>query len=160
MKEKSMTLPFSNQYFSGTAGRTQGGWVFQATELRCGMSLTYLGNTIMLYGGGQWGSPGGEGPYGEGEGAQIYAQYSPPSGSKRVSDPFSAWPRRGRRRARRRLKPLSLARGGARKTAFPCAAARIKVAAIAVKVSIDLWPEFAPSALACFEVNLPITTSL
>jgi hypothetical protein len=75
-----MTLPFSNQYFSGTAGVTQGGWILQATELRCGMSLTYLGNTMMLYGGSQWGSPGNEGPWQQGEGAQIYAQYSPPSG--------------------------------------------------------------------------------
>jgi hypothetical protein len=80
MKGKSMTLPFSNQYFSGTAGLTQGGWILQATELRCGMSLTYLGVTFMLYGGGQSGAPGGEGPYGNGEGAQIYAQYSPPGG--------------------------------------------------------------------------------
>ena len=27
-----MTLPFSNQYFSGAAGLTQGGWMLQATE--------------------------------------------------------------------------------------------------------------------------------
>jgi hypothetical protein len=80
MRNKRMALAFSNQYFSGTAGVTQGGWVLQATELRCGMTLTYLGNTMMLYGGSQWGSPGNVGPYGEGEGAQIYAQYSPPSG--------------------------------------------------------------------------------
>jgi hypothetical protein len=75
-----MSLPFGSQYFNGAAGLTQGGWILQATELRCGMSLTYNGETIMLYGGSQWGSPGNEGPYGKGEGAQIYAQYSPPSG--------------------------------------------------------------------------------
>ena len=75
-----MTLPFSLQYFSGTAGLTQGGWIFQATELRCGMTLTYQNDEVMLYGGGQWGSPGNEGPWQEGEGAQIYAQYSPPNG--------------------------------------------------------------------------------
>jgi len=50
-----MTLPFSNQYFSGTAGLTQGGWDLQATELRCGIS--YSGGTIMLYGAGQFGAP-------------------------------------------------------------------------------------------------------
>src|SRR5580700_5632422 len=80
MKGKTMTLPFSSEYFNGAAGLTQGGWILQATELRCGMSLTYLGNTMMLYGGSQWGSPGNEGPWQQGEGAQIYAQYSPPSG--------------------------------------------------------------------------------
>jgi hypothetical protein len=75
-----MTLPFASQYFSGTAGLRQGGWTLQATELRCAITMTYLGNEIMLYGGGQWGSPANEGPYGEGEGGQIYAQYLPPSG--------------------------------------------------------------------------------
>jgi len=73
-----MTLPFSNQYFSGTAGLTQGGWDLQATELRCAAS--YSGGTIMLYGGGQWGAPPGQGPLGQGNGGQIYGQYSPPNG--------------------------------------------------------------------------------
>jgi hypothetical protein len=76
-----MTPPFSNQYFSGAAGVTQGGWIMQASELRCGMSLVYGGETIMLYGAGQWGSPGNAGPWQNGEGAQIYAQYAPPGGS-------------------------------------------------------------------------------
>jgi len=71
-----MTLPFSSEYFSGTAGLTQGGWILQATELRCGM--TY--GTMMLYGGGQWGAPSGEGPVGQGNGGQIYGQYAPPNG--------------------------------------------------------------------------------
>ena len=71
-----MTLPFSNQYFNGTAGLTQGGWILQATELRCGMQY----GSSMLYGGGQWGAPSGEGPLGQGNGGQIYGQYSPPSG--------------------------------------------------------------------------------
>jgi hypothetical protein len=73
-----MTLPFSNQYFSGTAGLKQGGWILQATELRCAM--TYDAGAIMLYGGGQWGAPSGRGPLGEGNGGQIYGQYAPPNG--------------------------------------------------------------------------------
>jgi len=73
-----MTLPFSNQYFSGTAGLTQGGWDLQATELRCGIS--YSGGTIMLYGAGQWGAPSGQGPLGQGNSGQIYGQYAPPNG--------------------------------------------------------------------------------
>ena|SRR5271165_119513 len=73
-----MTLPFSKQYFSGTAGLTEGGWMLQAAELRCGMS--YCSGTMMLYGGGQWGAPSGEGPLGQGNGGQIYGQYAPPNG--------------------------------------------------------------------------------
>ena len=73
-----MTLPFSNQYFSGTAGLTQGGWILQATELRC--AISYSGGTIMLYGAGQWGAPSGQGPLGQGNGGQIYGQYAPPNG--------------------------------------------------------------------------------
>ena len=34
----------------------------------------------MLYGGGQWGAPSGQGPLGQGNGGQIYGQYSPPNG--------------------------------------------------------------------------------
>jgi hypothetical protein len=75
-----MSLPFGSQYFNGSAGIDQGGWIMQATELRCAMSMNYDGETIMLYGGGQWGAPSGAGPWGQGEGAQIYAQYSPPNG--------------------------------------------------------------------------------
>ena len=79
-KGKSVTLPFSSLYFNGTAGLTQGGWILQATELRSGMSYSSGSDTIMLYGGGQWGMPSGEGPVGEGNGAQIFGQYSPPNG--------------------------------------------------------------------------------
>ena len=56
MKGKSMTLPFSNQYFSGTAGLTEGGWILQATELRCGMSLTYLGEDAHALRRRPWGA--------------------------------------------------------------------------------------------------------
>ena len=73
-----MTLPFSSEYFNGTASLTQGGWILQATELRCGMP--YINGSIMLYGGGQWGAPSGEGPINPGNGGQIYGQYSPPNG--------------------------------------------------------------------------------
>jgi hypothetical protein len=76
MKGKTMTLPFSSEYFNGTAGLAQGGWILQATELRCGMWY----GTSMLYGGGQWGAPSGQGPLGQGNGGQIYGQYSPPNG--------------------------------------------------------------------------------
>ena len=74
-----MTLPFSSQYFNGTAGLTQGGWIIQATELRCAHD-SYAAARHMLYGGGQWGAPAGEGPLGQGNGGQIYGQYSPPNG--------------------------------------------------------------------------------
>ena len=73
-----MTLAFPNQYFLGLSGLKQGGWDLQATELRCG--ATHCSGTIMLYGAGQWGAPSGQGPNGEGNGAQVYAQYAPPSG--------------------------------------------------------------------------------
>ena len=73
-----MTLAFPNQYFLGLSGLKQGGWDLQATELRCG--ATHCSGTIMLYGAGQWGARSGQGPNGEGNGAQIYAQYAPPSG--------------------------------------------------------------------------------
>jgi len=73
-----VTLAFPNQYFLGLSGLTQGGWDLQATELRCG--ATHCSGTIMLYGAGQWGAPSGQGPNGEGNGAQVYAQYAPPSG--------------------------------------------------------------------------------
>jgi hypothetical protein len=55
MKGKTMTLPFSSQYFNSTAGLTQGGWILQATEFRCAMPY----GPSMLYGGGQWGAPSG-----------------------------------------------------------------------------------------------------
>ena len=71
-----MTLPFSSEYFNATAGLRQGGWIFQATEFRC--AICY--GSSMLYGGGQWGAPSGEGPLGEGNGGQIYGQYAPPNG--------------------------------------------------------------------------------
>ncbi len=73
-----MTLPFSSEYFNGTAGLTQGGWILQATELRC--AIPYIASSIMLYGGGQWGAPSSAGPLGEGNGGQIYGQYAPPNG--------------------------------------------------------------------------------
>ena len=53
-----MTLPFSSEYFNGTAGLTQGGWIFRPPSFVSASAMA----VDMLYGGGQWGAPSGQGP--------------------------------------------------------------------------------------------------
>jgi len=69
-------MTFPNIAYLGSNQAPQGGWLLEGTEMR---NALYAGGTLYL-GNGMWEQPHGSGPIGYGNGAQILAQYAPPSG--------------------------------------------------------------------------------
>ena len=70
-------MTFPNIVYLGANETPQGGWIMEGTEMR---NALYAGGILYL-GNGMWEQPQGSGPIGYGNGAQILAQYAPPSGS-------------------------------------------------------------------------------
>jgi hypothetical protein len=76
-----MTL-FANVAYLAANQTVAGPWVMAGTEMRNGLLVPALNpaQNMVLLGNGMWEEPSGGGPNGLGSGAQILAQYAPPSG--------------------------------------------------------------------------------
>ena len=73
-----MTLAFPDRYLLAVSGLKQSG--LGPSGDRASLRRDSLQRHELALRRGQWGAPSGQGPNGEGNGVQFYAQYAPPSG--------------------------------------------------------------------------------